>query len=471
MLHAHTEWAREEFGHAKLGDKRRTTRLVTMAARMAEHPAGTLTAIFPNSGEREGAYRFVENAEIPPEEMERARGVGCAKRLRPNSVVVVPIDQTSIQLPDSELVRDFGSVGPRRSGARGVHVMSGIAVQDGAVEGVLFQDPWVRSETPSPPRRDGRRGKRNDRRPPEARESYAFVRTLQGCQDVLESTAPTVRPWYQIDRGGDCWAVFDWARTNRVWLTARVYADRVVNRHGHLHTWIARQQVAFRKDVELRARPDCPARIAHLNVRFGTATVEFKMPSGLVRHPLSYVWITEPRPPSGVSKPLDWLLSTTHPVHTPEDAARVLDAYLERWHVEEFHHALKSGVCDIEASRLQSFDVFRRFLILASSVAARVERIRLLSRTQPEAPATVVYTEEEIACILRWRLQLGAGPPPESLSKTVPPLGLMTLWVAELGGYQKSRSRGPPGTLTLARGLIALDAGLRDPHRARPNCD
>lgn len=469
MLHAHTEWAEEEFGGAKLGDKRRTSRLVAMAARMAEHPAGTLTAIFSSSGEREGAYRFVESAEIEPAEMERARGVACAKRLRPNSVVVVPIDQTSIQLPDSELVRDFGSVGSRGSGARGVHVMSGIAVQDGAVEGVLFQGPWVRDETPSPPRRHGRQGRRNDRRPPEARESYEFVRALQGCHEVLTSTAPTVQPWYQIDRGGDCWSVFHWAKTHSAWVTTRVHADRVVDHGGHLHTWIARRKVAFHKDVELRARSDSPARIARLSVRFGTTGVVLRTPDGLVRHSLSYVWITEPRPPPGVLEPLDWLLSTTYPVHTDEDADRVLDAYLERWHVEEFHYALKSGVCNIEASRLQSFDVFCRFLVLASSVAARVERIRLLSRTQPEAPATVAYTNDEIACMLRWRAQQDAGPKPESFPEGVPTLGLMTLWVAELGGYQKSRSRGPPGTLTLARGLLALDGSIRDPPNS-PKC-
>jgi len=64
MMHEkdeHEVWAHQEFGHADLGDRRRTRRLVAMAAAAARQPAGTVTAVFEGSAEREGAFRLLEN--------------------------------------------------------------------------------------------------------------------------------------------------------------------------------------------------------------------------------------------------------------------------------------------------------------------------------------------------------------------------------------------------------------------------
>ncbi|MBC7897696.1 MAG: hypothetical protein H7066_19920 [Cytophagaceae bacterium] len=44
--HAGKAWAREEYGHAELGDRRLTTRLVEMTAQVMERPAGTVSGVF-----------------------------------------------------------------------------------------------------------------------------------------------------------------------------------------------------------------------------------------------------------------------------------------------------------------------------------------------------------------------------------------------------------------------------------------
>ncbi|POB73491.1 hypothetical protein CRN62_10640, partial [Vibrio vulnificus] len=38
MIKSNNDWAEEQFGHAKLGDPRRTARLVKMASDLAQHP-------------------------------------------------------------------------------------------------------------------------------------------------------------------------------------------------------------------------------------------------------------------------------------------------------------------------------------------------------------------------------------------------------------------------------------------------
>ena len=460
-------WSKDEYGSADLGDERLESRLLLVATGLAERPGGKLTQVYEQDAERHGAYRFVENPRVSVAELERARGEACARRMSDSAVSIVTVDQTSIKLPEQRKTHNFGSVGTRSSGARGVQVMTALALDvDGVPLGVLYQDRWLRNEVPTPPRRSGRKGKRKDKRKAEERESYAWLRVLDGAHAQLQQHAPGARPWYQLDQGADFWRVFAWAHEHQGLLTARVGHERVIfngKYRSYLHPWIEAQHVAYRYDLELPERTgqkEREARTAHLSVRFGTTKVCFRTTKTReTTIVLSAVAVTEPRPPSG-AKPIDWLLLTTYPVHNAQDAELVIRNYTFRWRAEEFHRTLKTGACNIEDSELQTFENFSRFLVLESSVAAQIERIRLLSRTQPDAPATVAYSREEIDLMIRLREQHSARKKPGYRPSQTPPLSLMTLWVALLGGYQPSPTRGPPGVIVLARGLKLLEAAV-----------
>jgi hypothetical protein len=342
---------------------------------------------------------------------------------------------------------------------------------EGVVLGVLHQDRWLRSETPTPPRRGGRQGKRKDKRPAEEKESFAWIRTLDGCHEQMRQHAPHVIAWYQADQGADFWRVFAWAREHDVLLTARIGHQRVVvngKRRNYLHPWIETQPVAYRYDIEIPERKERPGRTATLSVRFGTTTIRYAADAKRkVDLNMSAVSITEPRPPKDV-KPIEWLLLTTYPVRTAQDAERVIRNYTLRWRCEEFHRTLKTGACDIEASELESFENFSRLLIIASSVAARIERIKFLSRTQPDAPATTAYSREEIEVLIRLRHQHMKRKKPPYSPSDIPPLAEVTRWVAELGGFRPSPKRGPPGTIVLCRGLVVLETAVLGARAVRP---
>lgn len=467
-------WAHDEFGTAELGDKRRTSRLKAMARGLADRPGGKMTRVFEFGAELEGAYRFLENKDVSVEELERARGEACGKRMPAKKVAVVPLDQTTITLREHRGTAMFGPVGPRKRGARGVQAITAVSLdEEGVVLGVLFQTRWLRDEVKSP----RRRGHTHDPRPAEERESYYWIRALDGCDAQVQQHAPDSRPWYQADQGADYWRVFAWAAEHDALLTARAAHERVVITKGHdtyLHPWIAGRPIAYRYDLDLRKRAGKKpreARTAHLSVRFGTTTLSFAKRTRKLALTLSVVAVTEPRPPQG-AEPIDWLLLSTYPVRTEEDAALVIYNYTLRWRCEEFHRTLKTGACDIEASELESFEAFSRLLVLASSVAARIERIKFLSRTRPDAPAAVAYSRAEIETVLRLRqLHMVRNKPAHRADDL--PLHVMTRWVAELGGYRPSRGRGPPGTIVLARGLTFLEAavlGAEAAHGPRSNC-
>ncbi|HEY2202040.1 MAG TPA: transposase DNA-binding-containing protein, partial [Solirubrobacteraceae bacterium] len=63
---ASRQWAYETFGELEAGDRRRTRRVVALAAGVAMRPAGTVTDVFDDAADREGAYRFLSNTAVSP---------------------------------------------------------------------------------------------------------------------------------------------------------------------------------------------------------------------------------------------------------------------------------------------------------------------------------------------------------------------------------------------------------------------
>jgi hypothetical protein len=73
-------WAREEYGHAELGDPRRTNRLVRMAASLAERPGGKILDVFRSNAEQQGAYDLLSNVRVTREAMLAAAETATLRR-------------------------------------------------------------------------------------------------------------------------------------------------------------------------------------------------------------------------------------------------------------------------------------------------------------------------------------------------------------------------------------------------------
>ena len=85
------------------------------------------------------------------------------------------------------------------------------------------------------------------------------------------------------------------------------------------------------------------------------------------------------------------------------------------------------------------------------AVASRIERIKRLSRQQPNEPASVELSPHEIRALIKLkRLQKKRT---ETISDAEPSIEQATRWLAELGGYTGKSSGGPPGSITIRRGL------------------
>ena len=142
-----TAWAAEPFGSVELGDVRRTSRLVRVAASAAMAPPGTVTSVFTDDAERQGAYDFLESKHVDPDALERGVGETLARRCATEKRILVPVDGSSLSFVDRTGERGLGAVGTYEAGAVGLKVISALALTtDGVPLGLLRQIYWRRPE-------------------------------------------------------------------------------------------------------------------------------------------------------------------------------------------------------------------------------------------------------------------------------------------------------------------------------------
>ncbi|MEO0987900.1 MAG: IS4 family transposase, partial [Cyanobacteria bacterium J06639_14] len=201
--------------------------------------------------------------------------------------------------------------------------------------------------------------------------------------------------------------------------------------------------------LELQRNPKRPARQASLTIRALQVTLEVPRNRPRSRN-LSPVCVTvllveESEPPSDGSEPIHWMLLTTLPVETFEQAWQCVVWYSYRWLIERFHFTLKSG-CRIEALQLQSKDRLLKALATYNIVAWQLMWLTYEARIHPEGSCEAVLKPQE------WRL-LRRRFEPKNRSSKPPTLRQVVRWMAQLGGFLARKGDGEPGVKTLWRGL------------------
>jgi len=197
-------------------------------------------------------------------------------------------------------------------------------------------------------------------------------------------------------------------------------------------------------------------------VRSASVTLQLRHPykrRRVTQLSLNVVWAQEVGSPRGKEKAVDWLLFTNQPVRSLEQSLNVIQTYALRWRVEDFHKAWKSGQCEVEAMQLRSAAAAMKWATILAAVAARTERLKHLARSRPDTPASVELTRVEIQVLIL--LKRDQKKRTEIIPDTMPTIAQATLWIAELGGYTGKSSGGPPGSVTIGRGLAQLNAGAK----------
>jgi hypothetical protein len=435
-------WALEQFGAAALGHRRRTQRLVELAAQIARHPEGTLPSKL-RPMQLKACYRLADQPRVTPAAVLAPHLSHTHRALTaagPAPVLILH-DTTVLDFTDHPRLAGVGPVGDGRG--RGLLQHNSLAVDPaGAVLGLTGQQLLVRTPAPA-----GETQRQRRRRAVESR------RWLEGLRAV--GPAPAGACWVHVaDRESDWYALMAAAGALGHHFLFRVAQDRRI-RTGHDGAGAAANLLSYARQlpaqagavVAVRARGGRPGREAA--VRVAAAAVRVQRPlEGAAGQPAELaVWVVrvwEAGPPAG-AEGLEWVLVTSVPTSTAAAMAERLAWYARRWLLEEYHQVEKTG-CGEEALRFRTVARLGPVLALLSVVAVRVLQLRQAARLHPEAPAEQVATPAEIAVVR-------AAAPPRTAGLTVREF---VRGVARLGGFLGRKGDGEPGWQTLWRGYQRL---------------
>jgi Druantia protein DruA/Transposase DNA-binding len=387
------DWCSRELETIDLGDVRLNSRARKILLARWNDPSATFGASFPNWAGAKGAYNLIENQspQISLQTLLSPHAESSQARMAVEPVVLLAQDTTSLNYSGLKQTTGLGEIG---SGpARGLFLHSLLALRtDGVLLGVLDARSWGRCPAPSTDQRT-RNAKSIDEKEScrwmdELRVSAAAARRLPRTQMVVLA-----------DREGDLYELHDGVQIGppNLHVLVRAQHDRNLDGHQKLWAFLAAQPLGERRDLRLPRRGSRAARMATVEMRWASVTIQAPAvgpkkgwPSLTVRA----VWVHEPAPPPGI-EPLDWMLLTDLPVSSGAAAWEKVQWYCRRWGIEEWHRVLKS-ICKVEQREFKSAEHLQRVLAFDLIMAWRILALVKLGRAVPNVPASLLYTEEEL---------------------------------------------------------------------------
>jgi hypothetical protein len=432
-------------GGASLGDRRLSQRLVILASQLAADPSASIPKACGPWGQTKAAYRFLDNDKVTEDDLLAPHYQSTQKRLKDHPVVLAVQDTTQI---------DFTS----HTGTTGLGILS-----DPEHQGLFYHPTLLVSPEKTPlglahhlvwerPKEDF--GKRHTRRsrPISAKESQKWLASLEAMAQ-LQAELPQVRLVSVADREADVFDFFMRAQELGLHLLIRAVRNRSVPQpEKYLWDHLSALAPAGSLVIEVPRRPGKRARRATLAVRF--SPVSLLPPRHRRRDPklqavsLWAVSAREEEPPPG-EPAITWLLLTTIPVNSLDEAQEKLHWYTCRWQIEVFFKILKSG-CRLEQLQLETAARLRRCLALYAVVAWRILYLTMESRRLPHLSCEALLAPEEwqaLYCFIRRTSQPPAKPPT---------LLEATKMIAQLGGFLNRTRDGFPGPATLWQGMQRL---------------
>ena len=437
---------------ASFGDTRLSERLRAIESAVRALPAVSLPTALKTESALEGAYRFLNNPRVTPDDILAPHHAATAARAQEYAQVRLLHDTTPVAFAGESRGRQLGRLHGKSRGFSAHVTLACTATEVSMPLGVLALTTWMRPEEKlkrANPRNSGRNGE--------------FRRWLEQAQLAAAQLPEGTRAIHVMDAEADAYALMSGLGDEHFVIRGTVnrltYAngddDDVMSlpeRAAQAPTVLTRtvklsRRINTTRPKQRREHPPRKERTARLAI--SAATVElrrnYNMPRDLPKTmTVNVVRVAEVDVPDGC-EPVQWLLLTNLPIDTVEQIAAVVDHYRARWMIEEYFKALKTG-CTIEKLELESYEALVNALAIYVPIAAQMLLLRTTSRVAPRAPASTVVSPRQLA-ILR---ALGYYKlPPRPSAKDV------AYAIARMGGHIKNN--GDPGWITLARGMRDLE--------------
>lgn len=446
-LRENEDWVEDNFASCEFGDARLTKRLVKLANNMLNAPEASVTEQNVAWADVKGAYRFFGNEKAKFNDIASSHWNHVRQTRRGRFLLIS--DTTDIDHTSRKATTGLGMLGD--GGGRGMQLHNCLMfdcdnqqIRGSAGALIYYRKPKPENET---------RMRRLNR----IRESSVWGMLVDQVGE-----APEESQWIHVfDRGGDNFEAMchimqsgnDWViRASK--MTRKVFTND--GRKMPLKEAVNEARALGDYELQLRSRPGVAARTATL--RLAVVSVTLPRPSqyskwvrqcGIREIKTQVVIVEEVDAPKKVT-PIRWVLLTSLPVRTFDDAWQVVDDYENRWLVEEYHKVMKTG-CSLEKRALRTADRLEAIVGLISVIGIRLFQLKLIGRNQPDIKAKSHVPKSWIEAL-------------KLIQPKVKMTGLTVYGffreVAKLGGFLARKHDGEPGWQTIWRGYQKLSSVL-----------
>ena len=462
------------------GDKRLALRYAALSGQMFGQQKVVVNQLSKTKSEQAGYYRFLSNPKVNPAELIYENSHLSKEDVKDKDILVIQ-DQSSIGFRPKVRRKSYwqkalGVIDDNNTPGLYINCSLVIDWESRCVLGhgdmVLYSRPHnTLSEEQKQQARTARR-----KLPIEEQESFVWALGASNCKAQLEQSA---RHTFVMDQGSDKYEVL--ARMLADGLSDAIWRSKE-NRQvlddegrpgkrltdvleglawGEGRPTVIRSLNHYSKTNGKQMQRQ--GRTALIHVRY--AKIELALPSGLNRQvsrlsrPLYVVQAMED--PSTVplgEDPINWRLLTTWPVHSEEQAWKVVEAYQARWFIEQLFRVLKKQGLDIEDTQLRTVQSIKNQIIMAASTAAKAMQLTLARDGKTFIPIETMFDEQQQA-LLGTLNEEYAGKTQKQTNPHNPKSLAWAAWViARMGGWKGYASQRPPGPITMKRGLEKFEA-------------
>lgn len=440
-----------------LGDSRLNVRAVEVLRALAESPSSSFAQACDTEAEREGMYRFLRNDRVHWQGLIAPHIEATTKRAASCSSLLAIHDTTTVRLPDDADVESFINTGKKGFLAHITLITDGS--RDRFPLGAAGMEIIERSKKGRSKTSKGRALSGGETSKLKNKEFDRWERQISNVQDVLKHPNVT----HVIDREADCFALLAYLVEQNLQFVVRFCKNRKARAVRAGSEWalvrdVLKDAKTFKRLREVpvskrkeKTAPDYnkshPARVnrsAQLHISYAPMLLGApKYNSGENKElRVSAVCAKESTAPDGV-KPIEWILLTNLEVSTKADAERIIDIYRQRWLIEEFFKALKTG-CRYSKRHLTNRNSIYNTLAAFLPIAWRALLLRQLAK-DPNASINDTFSTVELKF-----LRIYAAHIKERLPTPLTPKDILN-FIASCGGHRKHR--GDPGWQTIMKGL------------------
>jgi hypothetical protein len=453
------QWIRDELNGINLGDKRLNIRCHDLMDSLAAEPDKSIPASLGGWSETKAAYRFFDNDKISGDKILTPHINATVSRIQTQREVLMIQDSTELDFTSHKDIEGLGVLGSSipgyKSVRRGFMMHPTIAVTaKGLNLGVVHNEVLKREtfETVS-----------HKKRSIESKQSMCWLNSFRHTKK-LATEIPSTQFINIADRECDIYEYFveydraipnanfivrsthnrSTSDTLKVWDMVRTCSvianiEFELPRGRGRNTRLVKQEIKI-SEVELispkRFSPKLPNVKIYAVLASEIGNQYSTIPKSGERKRVST---------KSANDKIEWLLLTTLPVNSKQDALTIIEYYLRRWQIELYFKILKSG-CTIEYLQLGSYNRLVSCIAIYMIIAWRIQYITMLSRTAPDEPCNIAFNLSEWEAVYRI---LHRNKPPERM----PTIYEMVRMIAQLGGFLGRKHDKEPGLKTIWIGM------------------